>query len=145
MASYASTKITYLLAIKIIDFDTDTSKICLMQTGFTFDRATHHVYADISASELATANGYVAGGVSLGVSTVTENDTLFKTTVTWPNASWTAAGGSIGPAAGAIIYDDTVAAPVAKPIIGYIDFGSDQTQVNGGIFTIANPEVDLST
>jgi hypothetical protein len=74
---------------------------------------------------------------------VTEDDTDDRTEVTWTNPSWTAAGGSIGPTPGAIIFDDTVTVPTADPIIGYIDFGGDQTQVDGGVATIANVEFDL--
>lgn len=143
MASYCSTKITFLLATGIVDFATDVFRAILMTTGFVFDRATHHTYADVVASELAAVNGYTATGVALGTTTVTENDSVFKTKMTWANPSWTATGGSIGPAAGLIVYDDTVAAPVNKPIVGYIQFDVDKTQVNGGIFTVANVEVDV--
>ncbi len=144
MASQASNKIKYLLATKAINFASDTFKIILMATGFVFNRATHETYADVSASELATGNGYTAGGATLTGVAVTEDDTNHKAAITWSNPSWTASGGSIGPAAGAIIYDDTISSPVADPIVGYIDFGGDQIQVAGGAFTIASPEVDLT-
>ena len=65
MSSYPSNKIKYLLATKAIDFANDTFKIILMATGFTFDIDTHHGYADVSASELGTGNGYTAGGNTL--------------------------------------------------------------------------------
>lgn len=144
MASTASNKIKYLLATKIIDFANDTFKIILMQSGFSFNVDTHHGYSDVSASELATANGYTAGGATLAGVAVTEDDTDNRTEITWSNKSWTASGGSIGPTPGAIIYDDTVAAPIAKPVVGYIDFGGDQTQADGGTATISNIEVRIA-
>jgi hypothetical protein len=138
VATVASDKITYLLAKKVVDFSADTSKIALMASGFVFNPATQMAYADISASELPTANGYTAGGATLAGVTVTQDDTNFRTVVSWNNVSWTASGGSIGPTPGAIIYDSTVTTPTASPIIGYIDFGGNQTQVSGGTATIAN-------
>jgi len=141
MTTEPSNKIKYLLATKAIDFANDTFKIALMQTGFTFNKDTHHGYANISASELSTANGYTAGGNTLAGVAVTEDDTDDRTEVVWNNTTWTASGGSIGPTPGAIIYDDTVA---DDPIVGYIDFGGDQTQANGGAATISNIEVRLA-
>lgn len=143
MASYPSNKIKYLLATKVIDFANDTFKIALMGTGFTFNRATHHGYADVSASELVTANGYTAGGATLGGVTVTEDDSANLCKVTWTNPTWSATPGNIGPSPGAIIYDDTVSTPTADPVVGYIDFGGDQTQLAGGQGAIANPEFDI--
>lgn len=141
MATVPSNKIKYLLATKAIDFANDVFQIILMQSGFTFDIDTHHGYADLSAGELAAGNGYLAGGNTLAGVAVTEDDTDDRTEVTWNNTAWTASGGSVGPVAGAIIYDDTVA---DDPIVGYIDFGGDVTQADGGIATIANIEVRLA-
>jgi hypothetical protein len=144
MASTVANKIKYLMATKIIDFSADTFKIALMQSGFTFNKDTHHVYADVSASELATANGYTAGGATLGGVALTEDDTDDRTEVVWTNPTWVAVLGAIGPTPGAIVYDDTVAAPVAKPIVGYIDFAGDQTQADGGTATISGVEFRLA-
>jgi len=144
MASTASNKIKFLLASKVIDFANDSFKIILMASGFTFNIDTHHGYADVSASELATGFGYTQNTKVLTGVAVTEDDTDDRTEVTWANAAWTAAGGSIGPTPGAIIFDDTVAAPTADPIIGYVDFGGEQTQVDGGIATISNLEFRIA-
>jgi len=54
MSSYPSNKISYLMAIGAVHPLTDSFKIILMASGFAFDRDTHHGYADVSASELAT-------------------------------------------------------------------------------------------
>lgn len=142
MATEASNKIKYLLATKKIDFSADTFKIILMASGFTFNKDTHHAYADVSANELANGNGYTTGGVTLSGVAVTEDDTDDRTEVTWDNAQWTASGGPIGPTPGAIIIDDTVTSP-ADPIVGYIDFGGEKTQADGGVATISNVEVRI--
>lgn len=146
MSSTASNKLKFLLASKIIDFANDAFKIILMQSGFVFNKDTHHGYADVSASELATANGYTVKTKALAGVTVTEDDTNDRCSITWSNVSWVASGGAIGPSPGAIIFDDTVVAAgvtVADPILGYIDFGGDQTQADGGTSTISNIEIRI--
>lgn len=141
MATEASNHIKYLLATKVIDFANDVFKIALMKTGFTFDKDADEKWADVSTDELGNGNGYTTGGATLAGVAVTEDDTDNRTEVTWNNAAWTARGGAIGPTPGAIIYDTTAA---NSPIVGYIDFGSDQTQADGGTATISNIEVRIS-
>ena len=138
MATEASNKIKFLLVKKNVDFSADTFKIILMQSGFVFNKDNHEGYANVSASELGTGNGYTAGGATLAGVVVTEDDTNDRCEVAWNNASWTAAGGTIGPTPGAIIYDDTPTTPTADPIVGYIDFGGNQSQADGGVATISN-------
>ncbi len=144
MASELSNKIKYLMGIKAIDFANDSFKIILMASGFVFDKDTHHGYADVSASELATGYGYTRDTKTLTGVALTEDDTNDRLSVTWSNVTWTASGGDIGPTPGAIIYDDTPTTPTANPIVGYIDFGGEQTQVDGGVATISGIEFRLS-
>lgn len=141
MANAASNRIKYLLATGAINFSSDTFKIILMQSGFVFNPDTHHGYSDVSASELATGNGYTQNNKTLAGVAVTEDDTNDRCSVTWSNVTWTASGGAIGPTPGAIIFDDTA---TGDPIVGYIDFGGNQTQADGGVATIASIEVRLS-
>jgi hypothetical protein len=144
MASTLSNKMRYLLATKAIDFSADSFKIILMASGFVFNADTHHGYADVSASELATGYGYTRNTKTLSGVAVTEDDTDNRCEVTWSNVTWTASGGAIGPTPGAIIFDDTVTTPTADPIIGYIDFGGEQTQADGGVATISGVEVRIA-
>lgn len=144
MSSQASNKLKFLLASKVIDFANDSFKIILMASGFVFNIDSHTSYADVSAYELATGYGYTKNTKTLTGVAVTEDDTNDRCSVTWSNVTWTASGGSIGPTPGAIIFDDTVASPTAKPIVGYIDFGGDQTQADGGVATISNIELRIS-
>ncbi len=129
MANVTSNYMRYFLLRKGMDFSSDTFKIALMASGFAYNPATHQQYADVSASELANGSGYSTGGATLGAATITEDDVNRNVTVSWPNPSWTASVGAIGPTPGAIIYNDTTA---GKDIVGYIDFGSNYTQADGG-------------
>jgi len=140
MASRVSNNFRVLLATKIVDFSADTFKIILMQEGFVFNPDTHDLLANVSASEVANGFGYTTGGNTLAGVAVTQNDTDDRVYVTWNNTSWTAAAGDIGPACGAIIYDDTVA---NDPLVGFIDFLGSYTEPDGGIATIANIKVTI--
>jgi len=144
MASTLSNKMKFLLASKAIDFANDSFKIILMDTGFVFNKDTHHAYANVSASELDTGNGYIKNTKTLEGVAVTEDDTDDRCEITWDDVTWTASGGSIGPSPGAIIFDDEVTTPTADPVIGYIDFGGEQTQADGGVATITNVEVRIA-
>ena len=139
MTTQLSNQIRLVTATKLVDYANDVFKMILMDTGFTFDPDNHDTYADVSASELSTGNGYTAGGATMSGVAVARNDTINKTEITWNNVTWTASGGAIGPGPGAILYDDTV----SDTIVGYIDFGGDQTQADGGVATISNPTVRL--
>jgi hypothetical protein len=139
MANYTGNSFKYKLLNAGINFATHTFKARLMASGYVFNRLTHLKWADVSASELAQANGYTTGGVTLSGVAVTEVDASNKVTVTWTNPSWTASGGSIGPTAGLMVIDDTDADDV---IVMYIPFSPEQTQPSGGTFTVAGVEYD---
>lgn len=116
-----------------IDLDTDTFKIELYNSTHTFTQANND-RADISTNALATGNGYTNPGKNL-------------TSVTWVSAAavqtwdaadntWTASGGSIGPARHAVIYSDTSTVPAADLLMCNIDFGVDETAGDGTDFKI---------
>jgi len=128
------------LAEAAIDLNNDTIKIALMATGFTFDPDTDHGWGDVSGDELADGNGYDQNGQDLANVVINENDVTNRTEITWDNAQWTASGGPIGPAAGAIIYDDD---ETGKTIIAYIDFGGDLTAADTVPFNITGLQLNL--
>ena len=142
MSAQATQNFLYLMAKGSVDLDTDSLIWILMDTGFTFDRATHHQYSDVSASELGAGNGYLQKTKAAAGISITRNDVLFKVTITWSNPQWTASGGDVGPSPGAFLLDDTVA---DDPLLFYVDFGEEGTEPNGGTFTIANPKYELPT
>lgn len=147
MAAVIANKAKYCLSVGDIDFANDSFKIILMDTGFTFNKDTHHSYSDVSSDELATGGGYTQDTKTLTGVSVTENDTTDKTEVEWGDVSWTATTGGIGPTAGFIIYDDTVTtagtATIADPIIEYVPFDSEITQAAGADLVIQNIQVDI--
>lgn len=117
-----------------IDLDNDTFKIILTTSSYTPNRATHTVYADVT-NELSTANGYTAGGATLG--TVTWTQSGGTATFDCVDPAWTASGGNIGPFRNAVIYSDTPVAP-ADPLVCYCVLETtDLTATDGQTVTIA--------
>ena len=78
--------------------------------------------------DLATGNGYTAGGNSCSVTTAAQSAGTYTFTLTNP-AAWTATG-SVGPFQYAILWDTTTSIPVAQ-----WDYGSAVTLNNGDTFT----------
>ena len=130
----------HLISFFMFVFPFFTASIALMASGFVFNRVTHVAYSDVSASELATAYGYTAAGATLAGVAVAQDDTANAGKVTWSNPTWNVSGGTL-TASGAIIYDDTTA---TKFVCGYIDFGGDQSTLDGGVATIANPKIQIT-
>jgi len=119
-----------------IDLDGHTFKVILLSSVYTPNLDTQDALLDISADELATANGYTAGGATLGSVTWT----LSAGTVTFDAADvvWTASGGSIA-ARHSAIYDDTVTTPVADALLCYTLLDTtpaDVTATDGNTLTI---------
>ena len=141
MSNQAANRAKLLLGGAGIDFAADVFQIILMQSGFTFNKDTHHDYGDVIGNELPNGNGYTTGGETLAGVAVVEDDVDDRTEITWNNVTWVAAGGPIGPSPGAIRYDDTDA---NDSIVGWIDFGADYTQADGGTATLTNIEVRIS-
>jgi hypothetical protein len=140
MANAASNKLKYLLATGAVDFANDTFIGILMNSTYVFNKDTHEKYADISASELATLNGYTQKTLALTLDAVTEDDTNDRCDVTFDNATWLASGGAIGPSAGMIIIDDTEA---NDAVVGYIDFGGAYTQAEDGTLVVSGITIRL--
>jgi hypothetical protein len=130
----------YLLKTGAVNEASDTFKIILVN-GLTFDPATHTELADVTAYQLPTANGYTQNNKTLSGVSVVENNTLNKAQTTWDDATWTASGGDIGPADGAIVYDDTIS---GDPIAAYIEFEAAATVPNGFSFQVQAPQLDLA-
>ena len=85
--------------------------------------------------ELATGSGYTKDTKLTGVITLDEDDVNDRSDGTFPTVTWTAAGGSIGPTPGAILYDD---ASSDNTILGYIDFDGEKTATDTTTFNIAS-------
>jgi hypothetical protein len=119
------------LGKKIHDLVNDTFKV--MFTNTAPDAAANTVKADIT--EITAGNGYTAGGATLTGTSWAETGAgtgIWRLTFTDP--SWTASGGSIGPARYVVIYDDTPTSP-ADPLLGYWDYETAFTITDGNTFT----------
>lgn len=124
-------------------FNGATVKLLLMATGFTFDIDAHDGYGDVSGSELANGFGYVTGGQTLTGYALAVDDVNDRADATWDDASWTAAGGDIGPSPAALPYIDSDAV-TPDVVIGDIDFGSDQTATDNGTFDVTGITVRVA-
>lgn len=117
---------------KQVDWLADTIKVALVESTYTPDQDVDASYADISANE-ASGTGYTAGGATLANKSASYDGasntvTLDGDDVTWANSTVTARY--------AVVYDDSGAVAADKTLIGYVDFGSNQSSSNGN-FTIA--------
>jgi hypothetical protein len=111
----------------LFDYDTNAIKVALF-SAYTPSQANDNDYTTIAAAntEVANGSGYTTGGATLG--TKTHAVATVVTSLGAANASWTSASFT---AAVAVVYDS-----VTSALLGYIDFGGNQTVVSG-TFTIA--------
>jgi hypothetical protein len=111
----------------LIDLDSDTFKLAILDSGYA-PSAGHDVLADVSANEIAAANGYTAGGAVIP----SVSWTHVGSTATFDSGDvvFTAAGGAL-TGHYAVIYDDTA---TGKPLVGYylLDSGDLDVSVNDG-------------
>jgi hypothetical protein len=115
------------------DLDTNTFKVLLTSSSYTPSASTHTVKADVT-NELATANGYTAGGATLG--SVTWGQSGGTATFDAADTVWTASGGSI-TARYAVIYDDTSASDILVAYILLDTTPADVTATSGNTLTLA--------
>jgi hypothetical protein len=118
-------------AARRVDWVTDSVKVALCTATYTPNQDTHVFFSDIT-NELATAGGYTAGGAALGTKSVSYDSASNETRLIAAATSWTSASFT---ARYAIIYVDTAGAASTDPLMGWVDFGGDET-VASGTFTI---------
>lgn len=105
-----------------IDLDTDTIKVMLVTSSYTFNKDSHTKRSDITNE--VSGIGYTTGGVTLANKTVTVNNTTDKGVFDADDASW--ADASI-TARGAVVYKSRGGASSADELITFLDFESDKT------------------
>jgi len=124
---------------KEVDFDSDTIKVALLSSSYTPNQDTDDYFNDVSAYEV-TGTGYTAGGATLANKSVTYTSGTNVTKFDADDVSWTS---STITARYAVVYDSTGTASTSA-LIGYVDFGSNQSSSSGtfsivwdaaGIFT----------
>jgi hypothetical protein len=116
---------------KEIDWDSDTIKVALLNNTYTPDQDAHNYYDDVVAYEV-TGTGYTAGGLTLANKTNNYNSSTNVIILDGDDLTWAS---STITARYAVVYDATPATNATRPLIGYVDFGSDQSSSNGN-FTI---------
>jgi hypothetical protein len=103
-------------------------------------------------TEIATGNGYTAGGISLDRNStdfdvLTEDDANDRAIVQLKNIVWTASGGNL-PASGngaryAALTDDN-GTPASREIWTHWDLASDRTVSDGQTLTLVDAEMCLT-
>jgi hypothetical protein len=114
---------------KEINWTSDTIKVMLCTSAYTPNQDTD-IYKDVVNPTESSGTGYSAGGTALASKTITYTGAtniiaMDAADVTWASSTITARY--------AVIYDDTPTSN--KPLLGYVDFGADQSSSNGN-FTI---------
>lgn len=111
-----------LLLTGAVDLDTDTIKLALVTSGYTFS-AAHTQWSDVSANEASNGSGYTTGGATLASPSAT-NSTIGYANVTWTSLTKTfryavgyksgAGGGLTNPLLFCILLDSTPADVVSS-------------------------------
>lgn len=121
------------MADSTFNLTANTFKITLHTNTYT-PALTQSVYADLT-NELATANGYTNGGLTL--TSVTYTDSGSTSTFTCANPAWTASGGSIGPFRIGVIRASGTLNGHVDPLVCYCILDSaDITLTSTNTFTI---------
>jgi hypothetical protein len=111
-----------------IDLDTNTIKVSLHTSSYT-PSVAHDFLNDVSNE--VTGSNYTAGGVALAskaVTTVTTNDAKFDAS----DVTWSSHASGFSTARYAVIYKSTGTASTSN-LVGYIDFVSNQDNVNNDL------------
>lgn len=125
MPTVAYTKCTAAIEplLEGINVGSDTWKIALSNAS-----AVAKTSFVAGTDDLATGNGYTAGGNACTVTTAAQSAGTYTFTLGNPTA-WTASG-AVGPFQYAILVDTTTGTPVAQ-----WDYGAPVTLASGDIFT----------
>lgn len=115
----------------VVNLSSDTLKLALMGVAHVYT-ATNTAWANVSANEIASANGYTTPGQNLTSLTWTEAAGVL--TLDAANVTWTASGGAIAASDG-VLYDDTTTVP-ADALAFSIDFDGLQTANDGTPFNV---------
>lgn len=119
------------LASGVHQLQTGTSHVLKVALSNTAPSATHATLSQVT--ELTTAGGYTAGGISVGTITGSQSSGTFKLTG-GTDPVWTGSGSGF-TARYAILYNDTPTSP-ADPLLGWWDYGSSVTVGAGETLTV---------
>lgn len=124
---------------KEIDLDSDTIKVALVTSAYTFDQDAHDYFNDITNEVVGT--GYTAGGATLGSPTVAYTGGTNTLAFDGADVSWAT---STLTARGAVVYDATPGTAATRPLLCYVDFGAD-VSTTAGTFQITWDAAGIAT
>ena len=119
---------------KVHDLSADAIYIMLTNVAPV---ATNSVKADLT--EIAAGFGYTAGGAASATASSGHTSGVYKLVLT--DVTFTASGGSIGPFRYVVFYNNTPTSP-ADPLIGWYDYGSALTLLDGQSFLVDMTEAN---
>lgn len=132
----------YVLAahnrVAAFDFDTDTLKVALYNNSITPDRTVSAANSAYNAgqwantNEVTSAGQWAAAGVALSSPTVTTTGSTITLDAADTSSGATA---TLTNVYGCLVYDDTLASPVADQGVSFHYFGGAQS-VTSGTFTV---------
>lgn len=112
-----------------VDLSSDTFKIALMGTGFSFNQDTHGEWSDVSGYEILSSGGYTPGGEVLIIDSAWVQDNANdRGTIFWVDHTFVPSGGSFASVSAAVIYDSTHSSNL---IVGAIEFDEDVSVPEG--------------
>lgn len=118
--------------------DVDTNQIWAYLALVTPDKANDSYRSDLA--DIGTQNGYVNGGQQLG--TITWVEQAGSPQGIWvldcADFTWTASGGSIGPAQYLVFYMKGAGSP-NDYLVGYVDYGANFTITDGNALNVTVP------
>lgn len=135
MASFVYNSVLTDLVNGDLDFAVDSFKLLLVGVGYTASKDGHDRRNDLSSEISGT--GYTAGGntTTCTITNDTNKKILTFSSVSWPSATFTTAGG--------VIYKARGGASSADELIAYLDF-SGEVVSTGGTFSVSTSVITLS-
>lgn len=114
-----------------VNFSADAFRIILLTSAYTLTIDGNVGYAGVSANEIV-ATGYTATGIALASLAVAQDDS--NDWANWDAADVTWSSLATASPRHAVVYDDTITAPVADPLIMHFEILTDS---NGGNYQLA--------
>lgn len=108
-----------------VDLETATVKLALLSSSYTPDRDADNFFDDVSAYELSAGSGYSAGGVTLASVAYSYDSASDQVRLDFTDPTFSFSGSKTWRYG--VVYVDTAGAASTDPLIGLLDFGSDQT------------------
>lgn len=109
-----------------INWTADTIKVAAFPHSATITQATNEFFSDLSG-ELTTANGYTAGGATVGTKSVAL--TSLTTSLRAAATTWTPGAGQT-LSIGFLVYYKSTGVSTTSELLCYVDLGADTSATN---------------